>query len=56
MGWAKYNEDDREICEDRWAMREAAPIKKEAQQINPQWKSKLSEKKATFKGNNTWRA
>ena len=56
MGWAKYNEDDREICEDRWTMREATQVRKEAQHINPQWKNKLPERTAAFKDCSTWRA
>lgn len=49
MGWAKYNEDDREICEDRWAMREADSARKESQQTSFQWKYRYSEIKAAYK-------
>lgn len=43
MGWAKYNEDDREICEDRWALRESASTRNETLRDDSRWISKLSD-------------
>ena len=56
MGWAKYNEDDREICEDRWTMRETDVLRRETQQTSFQWKYSIPERKATFKEKRTGRA
>ena len=56
MGWAKYNEDDREIWEDRWTMREADSVRKETRQTSFQWMYSYPERKAASEDNRTRRA